>query len=114
MSLVFFLHAFVYFQQLLKNLSSLIDLTYLKSRGPFLISSLSHLDTRIRTILPLIDLHNFPKWAFLNCCWMGPLIDIMWLTSQSHFHLSFIFIEINFYSLSVLCDVCNEVHEHKQ
>ena len=26
----------------------------------------------------------------------------------------FMFIEMNFYSLSFLCDVCNEVHEHMQ
>ena len=29
-------------------------------------------------------------------------------------HLSFIFIEMKFYSLSFLCDVCNEVHEYMQ
>ena len=39
-------------------------------------------------------------------------MGIMWHASQSHFHLSFIFIEINFYSLSLLCEVYNEVHEH--
>ena len=39
-------------------------------------------------------------------------MDIMWLASQSHFLLSFIFIEMNFYLLSFVCDVCNEVHEH--
>ena len=42
------------------------------------------------------------------------LVDIMWPASQSHFHLLFIFIEIKFYSLSFLCDVCNEVYEHMQ
>ena len=42
------------------------------------------------------------------------VMDFMWPTSQSHFHLLFIFIEINFYSLSFLCDVCNKVHEHMQ
>ena len=42
------------------------------------------------------------------------VMDIMWPASQSHVHLLFIFIEINFYSLSFLCDVCNEVHEHMQ
>ena len=41
-------------------------------------------------------------------------MDIMWPGSQSHFHLSFIFIEMNFYSLSFLCDVFNEVHERIQ
>ena len=40
--------------------------------------------------------------------------DIMWPASQSHFHLSFIFIKMNFYLLSFLCDVYNEVHEHMQ
>ena len=45
---------------------------------------------------------------------MKILMDIMWPESQSDFHLSFIFIEMNFYSLSFLCDVCNEVHEHMQ
>ena len=35
-------------------------------------------------------------------------MDIMWHASQSHFHLLFIFIEIKFYSLSFLSDVCNE------
>ena len=40
-------------------------------------------------------------------------MGIMWPTSQSHFHPLFIFIEMNFYSLSFLCDVCNDqVHEH--
>ena len=38
-------------------------------------------------------------------------MDIMWAASQSDFHLSFIFIEMNFYSLSFSCDVCNEVHD---
>ena len=42
------------------------------------------------------------------------LMGIMWPESQSHFHLLFIFIEMNFYSLSFLCDVCNEVHEYMQ
>ena len=42
------------------------------------------------------------------------LIYIMWLASQSDIHLLFIFIEMKFYSLSFLCDVCNEVHEHMQ
>ena len=42
------------------------------------------------------------------------LMDIMWPASQSHFHLLFIFIEMNFYLLSFLCDVYNEVHEHMQ
>ena len=42
------------------------------------------------------------------------LMGIMWPASQSHFHLLFIFIEMNFYLLSFLCDVCNEVHEHMQ
>ena len=42
------------------------------------------------------------------------VIGIMWPSSQSHFHLLFIFIEMNFYSLSFLCDVCNEVHEYMQ
>ena len=35
--------------------------------------------------------------------------DIMYPTSQSYLHLTFIFIEINFYSLSFLSDFCNEV-----
>ena len=47
-------------------------------------------------------------------CVTSLLMDIMWPASQSHFHLSFIFIEMNFHSLSFLCDVCNEVHEHIQ
>ena len=42
------------------------------------------------------------------------LINIMWPASQSHFHLSFIFIEMNFYSLSFFYDICKEVHEHRQ
>ena len=42
------------------------------------------------------------------------VMDIMWPTSQSHFHLLFIFIEMKFYLLSFLCDVCNQVHEHIQ
>ena len=41
-------------------------------------------------------------------------MDIMWTASQSHFRLLIIFIEINFYSLSFLCDVCNEVNEDMQ
>ena len=35
-------------------------------------------------------------------------------TSQSNFYLLFILIEMNFYQLSFLCDVYNEVHEHMQ
>ena len=31
------------------------------------------------------------------------VIGIMWPTSQSHYHLLFIFIEMNFYSMSFLC-----------
>ena len=42
------------------------------------------------------------------------LMGIMWHVSQSQFHLLFKFIEMKFYSLSLLCDVCNEVHEHMQ
>ena len=49
-------------------------------------------------------------WPFELMIVMG----IMWLASQSHFRLLFIFIEMNFYSLPFLCDVCNEVHEHMQ
>ena len=48
--------------------------------------------------------------SLLEC--MLIMMDIMWPANQSHFHLSFIFIEMNFCSLSFLCDVCNEVHEH--
>ena len=40
--------------------------------------------------------------------------DIMLLVIQLYFHLSFILIEIKFYSFSFLCDVCNEVNEHIQ
>ena len=40
------------------------------------------------------------------------VMGIIWPASQSHFHLLFIFIEMNFYSLSFLCDICTEVHEH--
>ena len=40
------------------------------------------------------------------------VIDIMWPTSQSQFCLSFIFIVTKFYSMSFLCDVCNEVYGH--
>ena len=43
---------------------------------------------------------------------MRYLMDIMWPTTQSYFHRFFILIEMKFYSLSFLCDVCNEVHEH--
>ena len=42
------------------------------------------------------------------------MMDIIWPASQSHFHLSFIFIEMNFNSFLFLCDVFNEVHEHMQ
>ena len=42
------------------------------------------------------------------------LMDIIWPASQSYFHTFFIFIEMNFYSLSFLCHACNEVHEHMQ
>ena len=40
------------------------------------------------------------------------LMEIMRPSSQSHFHLSFIFIQIKFNSFLFLCDVCNESHEH--
>ena len=46
--------------------------------------------------------------------WKAYLMEIMSCASQSHFHLLFIFIEINFYLLSFLCDVWIEVHEHMQ
>ena len=39
-------------------------------------------------------------------------MEIMWPARQSNFHLSFIFMEMNIYPLSFLCDVCNEVQEH--
>ena len=42
------------------------------------------------------------------------LFDIMWHASQSHFDLLFILIEMNFYSFSLLYDVCNEVNKHMQ
>ena len=37
------------------------------------------------------------------------LIDIMWLANQSYFQILLIFIEINFYLLSLLYDVYNEL-----
>ena len=43
---------------------------------------------------------------------IDPMMDIMWPASQSHFHLLLKFVEMNFDSLSFLCDVYNEVHEH--
>ena len=45
---------------------------------------------------------------------MRLVMGIKWPASQSHIHLLFIFIEMNFYSLTFLCDNCNEVHEHMQ
>ena len=46
---------------------------------------------------------------------MHDIIDGYYVAyNQSHFHLLFTFIEMNFYLLSFLCDVCNEVHEHIQ
>ena len=42
------------------------------------------------------------------------MMNIMWLASQSYFHLSFIYIKMNFYSFSFMCDVCNEVYEYIQ
>ena len=45
---------------------------------------------------------------------LDKVMGIIWPASQSHFHIFFIFIEMKFYSLSFLCDVCNEVHEHMQ
>ena len=40
-------------------------------------------------------------------------MHIMWPTSQSHFHLVFIFIEMKFNLSSFLCDRYNEVDRHK-
>ena len=54
------------------------------------------------------------KTIRIDLSYLIMIMDIMWPISQSHVHLLFIFIEINFYSLSFLCDVCNEVHEHMQ
>ena len=53
-----------------------------------------------------------PK-SHMKAIWF-PLMGIMWPASQSHFHLLFIFIEMKFFSLSFLCDVCNEAHEPMQ
>ena len=50
----------------------------------------------------------------IRCTFEYILMDLIWSSSQLHFHLSCIFIEMKFYSLSFLCDVCNEVHEHLQ
>ena len=36
----------------------------------------------------------------------------MWPSSESHLHLSFIFIEMNLYSFSFLCDVYSDLHKH--
>ena len=41
-------------------------------------------------------------------------MEIMWHARQSHFHVLLIFIEMSFYSFSLLCDVYSEVHEHMQ
>ena len=49
----------------------------------------------------------------IHCPWFY-LMEIMWPTSQSYFHLSFIFIQMNFYLLSFLCEVSNEVHRRMQ
>ena len=38
-------------------------------------------------------------------------MDILYLTSESYFQLSFILIEMKFYSLLFLCDVYNKDHE---
>ena len=42
------------------------------------------------------------------------MIEIRWPSSQSYFYLLFIFVEINFYLLSFLCDVYNKVYEYMQ
>ena len=49
-----------------------------------------------------------------GCKTIKIVMEIMWPANQSCFHHSFIFIEINFYSLSFLCDIWNEVHEQIQ
>ena len=36
------------------------------------------------------------------------VIDILWTSSQSHCHSLFLFSEMKFYSILVMCDVCNE------
>ena len=41
-------------------------------------------------------------------------MKIMWPASQSYFYLLFILIEMNFYLLSFLYDVCNKVHDYIQ
>ena len=58
-----------------------------------------------------------PPRALISCSNLTrgerEVMGIMWPESQSHFHLSFIFIEMNFYSLSFLCamksmNICND------
>ena len=45
---------------------------------------------------------------------MLALMNIIWPTCQSHFHVSH-FCSLKFiYLFSFVCNVCNEVHEHKQ
>ena len=64
-----------------------------------------------KTFFPVIRL-NFVYVLFslvVNQAW-SLLIDIMWPISQSHFHVSFLCSLNYIYSLSFLCDVCNEVH----
>ena len=50
--------------------------------------------------------------TYVNVIMIKYLMDIMWPANQSHFHLSFIFIKMKFYSLLFSCTICNEGHEH--
>ena len=56
----------------------------------------------------LAKLHKPYTWTFLEAnSIMKMVMKIMWLANQSHCHPLFVFIEINFYSLSFFSDIMN-------
>ena len=59
-----------------------------------------------------LQANHVQRYEYPSVVFKKIVMNIMWLPSQSHFYLLFIFVKMNFYSLSFLCDVCNEVYEH--
>ena len=55
--------------------------------------------------------NNFSRKCIHKLCTLE-MIDIMRPTSQSYFYLSFLLIKINFYLLSFLCDIDNDIYDH--
>ena len=60
---------------------------------------------RLKTIRVLLAMSTYFGWEVMK---------IIWPSRQSHFYLLFLFVEIKFYLLLFLCDVCNNIYERLQ